>query len=329
MKPLLYLVILFIGMIPLSNKQKINGFNFVAEKTSVANNGFDDIVRLNSKWVAWNPYAYCDMKTGHIKRSTQWQWAGETMEGCSKAIELARRKGLKFMLKPHVWLSDHSYTGVMALNATQWANWQKGYTEYILDFAKLAQKYQVELFCIGTEQNASIKNDPEYWQGLIKAIRNVYKGELTYAGNWDTYKSCTFWKEMDYIGIDAYFPISEKAAPSVGELQEQWQKWKTDIYGVHKQYNKPILFTEFGYRSTEYTTKEPWKDVTPDNYCESCQAKAFQATFNSLWKEPWIAGGFVWKWFEPNKSVKYENSKSYFIKGKLAEQTIAENFGRY
>ncbi|MBL4656320.1 MAG: glycoside hydrolase [Bacteroidia bacterium] len=326
MKALPYFILFLFAISYHSYSQKINGVNFVAEKTIISNTGFDHLININSKWVAWVPYAFCDMKTGHIQQNTYWQWQGETLKGCETAIQLAKSKGLKVMIKPHVWLSDHSYTGVMQLNRAQWLNWQTDYTKYILDFANLAQKYNVELFCIGTEQYASIKNYPQYWQSLIKEVRKVYKGKITYAGNWDTYKNCPFWSELDYIGIDAYFPISEKANPSIDELQQNWQKWKIEIYAFHKLHNKAILFTEFGYRSTEYATKEPWKDVTPDKYCESCQADAFQATFNTLWKESWIAGGFIWKWFEPNKSVVHENSKSYFVKEKLAEKTITKNF---
>jgi glycosyl hydrolase family 113 len=311
------------------HSQKINGVNFVAEKTVVSANGFDHLIQLNSNWVAWIPYAFCDMKTGRLHKNTKWQWQGETLSGTEEAIRLAKSRGLKVMIKPHIWLSDHSFTGKMQLERVHWVNWQEDYTNYILEFAKLAQQYNVELFCIGTEHHSSVINDPEYWKNLIKAVRKVYHGKLTYAANWDNYMELPFWNQLDYIGIDAYFPLSDKANPSVAELQQKWQKWKVELYALFRQHNKKILFTEFGYRSTEYTTKNPWEDVTQDNYCESCQANAYQAAFNSVWKEDWVAGGFIWKWFEPGKSIKYENSKSYFVKEKLAEKTIAEHFKGY
>ncbi|MBL4587376.1 MAG: glycoside hydrolase, partial [Flavobacteriales bacterium] len=281
---------------------------------------------INANWVAWVPYAFCDVKTGHLKQHTDWQWKGETPEGTVAAIKLAKRNGLKVMLKPHVWLSNHSFTGTMHLKKAQWQIWKTDFEAYILYFAKLAQANNVELFCIGTEQFAAIQHDPEFWLQLITEVRKIYKGKLTYAANWDTYKRCHFWKELDFIGIDAYMPISEKATPTAEQLQRNWKFWKIAIRATSRKYDTPVLFTEFGYRTTEYATTEPWKGVTEHTYCEPCQATAFQAVFNTFWSEEWFAGGFIWKWFEPNRSVSYEHAKSYFAKGKLAEKTITNQF---
>jgi biotin synthase-like enzyme len=54
----------------------------------------------------------------------------------------------------------------------------------ILDFAQLAQNENIELFCFGTLGNAVAKR-PEYWSQLIKKIKKIYSGKLTYAANWD------------------------------------------------------------------------------------------------------------------------------------------------
>ncbi len=323
---LIPLIFLFTSQFQIGLAQKIAGVNFVAEKSAVSVNGFDQLKRINSNWVSWVPYAYCDVKTGNIHQSTKWQWEGESLTGTEKAIKLARDKGLKIMIKPHIWLSDHSFGGRLQMADTNWINWQEDYAHYILTFAQLAEKYQVELFCIGTEQEASTKKNPIFWQNLIQGTREIYSGKITYAANWDEYTRVPFWKELDYIGIDAYFPISTKANPSIIELEKKWNKWKSEIYATYSIYKLPILFTEFGYRTTEYTTKKPWEDVTIDTYCESCQANALQANFNTFWNEQWIAGGFIWKWFEPNKSVRHENEKSFFIKGKLAEEIVAKNY---
>jgi len=303
--------------------------NFVAEKTIISENGFDGLKSINANWVAWVPYAFCDVKTGQLEQNPDWQWKGETIEGVEAAISLAQKNGLKVMLKPHVWLSDHSFTGTMHLEKDAWKRWQKDFSTYILNFAKLAQKNKVALFCIGTEQFASIKNDPGFWLQLIKQIREVYTGKLTYAANWDTYKNCTFWQQLDYIGIDAYMPISEKAIPTKKQLIHNWGFWKRAILATQKKYKRPIIFTEFGYRTTKFATVEPWKGVTEKTYCEPCQAVAFEAVFDVFWSENWFAGGFIWKWFEPKKSVLRENKKSYFIKNKLAEKTVAEHFESY
>ncbi len=319
-------LISFLTQISLSHAQKITGVNFVAEKSAIAEDGFDQLKQINSEWISWVPYAYCDVETGNIHHRTKWQWEGESITGTEKAIKLAKSKGLKVMLKPHIWLSDHSFCGKLQMKEPNWKNWQADYTHYILNFAQLAEKHNVEIFCIGTEQEAAITRDPKFWEGLISGIRSIYSGEITYAANWDEYSRVPFWKQLDYIGIDAYFPISTEATPSISELELSWGKWKKEIYTTHYKFNIPVLFTEYGYRTTEFTTQNPWESVTKEAYCESCQSDALQAKFNTFWNEKWIAGGFIWKWFEPNKSVRHENEKSFFIYGKIAESTVAKNY---
>ena len=86
-----------------------------------------------------------------------------------------------------------------------------------------------------------------YWQKIIKEIRKIYKGKLTYAANWDEFKRVAFWKDLDFIGIDAYFPLSNKKSPTIAEYELGWKLHKSEILKVQKQFNKPVIFTEFGY----------------------------------------------------------------------------------
>ncbi len=309
--------------------QKITGVNFVAERSSIEENGFDQLQQINSDWISWVPYAYCDVKTGKIYHKTKWQWEGESIIGTEKAIKLAKSKGFKIMVKPHIWLSDHSFCGNLDMPDQNWNIWKEDYTLYILTFAQLAEKHGVELFCIGTEQEAATKKDPLYWENLITGIRSVYSGKITYAANWDEYTRVPFWHKLDYIGIDAYFPISTESNPSISDLENKWIKWKSEIQNLQSSYNLPILFTEFGYRTTNFATQSPWESTTKEAYCEDCQSKALQAKFNTFWNEDWFAGGFIWKWFEPNKSIQNEDKKSFSIVGKLAEKTVANHYDQF
>jgi len=306
--------------------QKITGVNFVAEKTSVDSNAFVHLKTINPKWMSWSPYAFCDKTTGKISFNHPWQWEGESLEGTAKAIELSHASGLKVMIKPHIWMSDNSYTGTINLTDSAWIIWKATYKKYILSFAVLAQKHQVELLCIGTEQYAAIKKDSKYWFQLIDEIKAVYKGKLTYAENWDSYSFCPFWSKMDYIGVDAYFPLSTKAKPSIKKLKREWWLWKKQLEDVSQRYNKKIVFTEFGYKASEYTTVKPWEHNTDKTYCEQCQVNALSAMFLEIWTNEWFAGGFIWKWYEKEKSIKQSHKKSFSFQGKLAEKLIQETF---
>jgi hypothetical protein len=63
----------------------------------------------------------------------------------------------------------------------------------------------MELFCFGTELGIQSQKRLQYWAQLIVKKKNI-KGKLTYAANWDDFDK-PFWNELDYIGIDAYFPF--------------------------------------------------------------------------------------------------------------------------
>ena len=120
--------------------QKITGVNFVAEKTTVDSNAFDDLKRINTKWMSWSPYAFCSIKTGQISFNHKWQWEGESLEGTAKAIDLAKQSGLKVMIKPHVWMSDNSYTGTIKLSDSSWVNWKKSYKKVLVEFCDSCSK---------------------------------------------------------------------------------------------------------------------------------------------------------------------------------------------
>ena len=82
-----------------------------------------------------------------------------------------------------------------------------------------------------------------FWNHLIKEIKKVYTGKLTYAANWDNYENVTFWKKLDYSGIDAYFPLSDAKTPSLQNCFIGWESHFKMIKNLSKEVNKPVIFT--------------------------------------------------------------------------------------
>ena len=192
-------------------------------------------------------------------------------------------------------------------------------------YAKAAQKIVADILFIGTELEKFVENRPKYWTSLIEKIRKVYKGKLTYAANWDEYKRTPFWEQLDFIGIDAYFPLSDKKSPTVQEFEEGWQPHKTLIKKLQSQYNKPILFTEFGYRSMDYTGKEPWDSKRIEGAVNlEAQKNGLQAIHNQFWKEEWFAGGFIWKWFHRHDKVGGLDNNRFTPQNKPAENLLKQ-----
>jgi hypothetical protein len=234
------------------------------------------------------------------------------------------------MLKPQIWVWRGEYTGsIKMLNETDWEILENSYSKFILEYVHLAQDLKVDMFCIGTELEQFVVNRPKFWECLITKIRTLYKGKLTYASNWNEFTRITFWDKLDYIGINAYFPISDEKTPSVAGCIEGWGKYKDAIRAQQKQYNKPILFTEFGYRSVDFAGKEPWnssRDLIGVNL--TAQTNATEALFREFWNEDWFAGGFIWKWYHNHKIAGGKDDSRFTPQNKPVEKIIKDYFSR-
>lgn len=310
-------------------QKKINGISFVASREEVVQSQVEEVLKVNANSAAVMPFGFM-RETVHpeIIFDTDRQWFGETKKGAKQYIELLQKNGIAVMLKPQIWVWKGVFTGTITMQTeAQWKELEDSYDSFILSYAQLAEETQVPIFCIGTELEKFVENRPEYWQRLISKIRKVYTGKLTYAANWDEYKRTPFWKELDYIGIDAYFPLSEAKTPTLEDLRKGWQPWKTKIVEVAKVNDKKVLFTEFGYRSMDFTAKKPWLvDRTQEGVNLQAQVNAKKAIFQEFWAEDWFAGGYVWKWFVKHEKSGGSADNRFTPQNKPAQEVIESHY---
>jgi hypothetical protein len=259
-----------------------------------------------------------------ITHNTNRQWFGETKSGLLQYAKEFQKNEVKVMVKPQIWVWRGEFTGNIEMDSEEkWIILQESYSEFILTYAKAAQEIKADILCIGTELEKFVMQRPKYWQKLIVEIRKIYKGKLTYAANWDEFKRVSFWSEVDFIGVDAYFPLSDKKSPTVQELEIGWKPHKEEIIKIQKQFNKPILFTEFGYRSVDFNAVKPWNSNRVEGSVNlQAQVNGLQAIHNQFWKEDWFVGGFVWKWFHNHDKVGGETNNRFTPQNKPAEDLI-------
>lgn len=310
--------------------KKLKGVSFVATSKPIGIETYEPLKNLNATWITLMPYGFArttDATFTYNDGSNANQYWGETPAGIAACISMAHEKGLKVMVKPHVWLSGGAFTGDMDFKTdTEWQKFEPQYAKYVLRFAKVADSLHAESFCMATEFKTFVQKRPTFWNQLIKDIKTIYKGKLTYAENWDSYSQVPFWNQLDFIGIDAYFPLSDEQNPSLQTIKKGWSSTIKDLDKFSKKEQKPILFTEFGYRSIDYAVSKPWDSYTsyPDN--ENLQANAYQAFFDEIWQKEWFAGAFVWKWFP---TVNIDKSRDKFSpQGKKAEIVLKENYAK-
>ncbi|WP_047550741.1 glycoside hydrolase family 113 [Psychroserpens sp. Hel_I_66] len=305
--------------------ETINGVSFVASRDVVDETHTNPVVNVGANYAAIMPFGFLkSLDHPEIVHNTDRQWFGETRVGAKQYIEELRKKNIKIMVKPQIWVWNGEFTGkITMIDDEKWIELEQSYSSFILEYAELAQETNAEILCIGTELENFIKQRPEFWHDLISKIKTVYKGKLTYAANWDEFKRTPFWGELDYIGIDAYFPVSDQKTPTVEDCKAGWQSHKKIIKAIADEHKKPILFTEYGYRSMDYTGKEPWQS---DHKIQSLnfegQSNATEALLDEFWNEEWFAGGFVWKWFHAHDRVGGKEDNQFTPQNKPVEKII-------
>ncbi|WGH74852.1 glycoside hydrolase [Tenacibaculum tangerinum] len=326
---LLLVSCVFLGSSCTSQSKKINGISFVASSKEVTSQHLHHVKKVSANYVALMPFAFIKSLTSpKVIYNSKNQWFGETEAGVKQYAKEFQKSNIKIMLKPQIWVWRGQYTGTIKMDSeAKWRELEQSYEDFILVFAKVAEEINATVFCVGTELEEFIKNRPEYWKKLIKKIRNVYSGKLTYAANWDEFKRVDFWQELDFIGIDAYFPLSDQKSPSIEELERGWQAHKNTIVELQNKFSKPVLFTEYGYRSINFVGKEPWTSSRIEgNVNLENQQKALQALYNQFWNEDWFAGGFVWKWFYNHKEVGGPTNNRFTPQNKPGELTIKKRY---
>ena len=295
---------------------------------------FDQAVRDNVEWVAMTPFGWQrGLNAPDVFRSDQVEVWAPTDDQIRRAVETAHDAGLRVMLKPHLWLTEsRGWRAEIAMtNDADWAAWFKAYGEFILHHAREADSLGIEMLCIGTELAGTVAREAE-WRELIAAVRAVYKGQLTYAANWDgEFENVAFWDALDAIGVQAYFPLSEERVPSVAELTHAWTPHAERIARVATSFDRSVIFTEVGYRSVVSTAARPWEwgmYFPFERVSKEAQVNCYQAMFDTFWNKPWFGGLYVWTWYpyaEPNSGYL---GRGFTPMGKPAENVMARWFGK-
>ncbi len=323
LKAAVLLFFLCVGNISAQNK--IGGITMVSPPRAFSSDPMAEISHTNANWVALVPFGFSRKGQPEVNFGSTHQWWGERIEGVTESLKLAKKNGLKVMLKPQVWIPE-GWVGEMDFDTeTDWIKWEESYRSYIMTFVKLASAHDVEMICIGTEYRISILKREKYWRKLIEDIRTSYTGKLTYSSNWDSYEKVPFWDALDYIGISAYFPLSDVDTPPTLLLSYRWNKHVKRLEKISEKLQKKILFTEYGYLSVDGAAGKTWeleKQVKSLNINEQAQANGYEALFSAFWHKDFWAGGFLWKWFPEGSGHEGYPERDYTPQNKKASKIL-------
>lgn len=215
-------------------------------------------------------------------------------------IRLAKSKNFIVQLRPFLGLkasfsNPDSGVGRWNITPTDYDLWFENYSAILKKYAAIAQQEGVPTFGIGSEMKSMAANSAK-WGQVIKKVREVYKGKIIYAGNWDEFTSggpfendLGWLSEVDLIGIDAYFPLNVGQNPSVSDLVSTWGNWAS-IFERVKGRGKRVIVSEIGITPNEYFDK-PWITSTEASNL-SAQEKYYRAAIEFFRGK--VSGMYFW-----------------------------------
>lgn len=201
--------------------------------------------------------------------------------------------------------------------------WFASYSAYILQYAALAEEYSLDFLVIGTELT-SMEQYTERWVTLIREVRMVYGGALTYSSN-QLISQTMPWHELDVISVDAFLELNAPEEASVAEIEEAWQRWKEPLLVTAATLNLPLIFTEIGVTSQVGAHRRSW--IWDHNTAVSLEAqRRYYEASCRVWKSE-LAGMYWWMidaniWMIENPAL----DASFSPLGKPAEMEIAHCF---
>ena len=248
---------------------------------------------VGANWVSIHPYAHVSRRTGEVR----WSANGRT-DHMVKPSRWAHELGLKIMFKPHLaYWGEFSWRGEVGWPAgdPRWQRFHQSYHDWIVHLAQVAADEDVDLFVVGTELRQT-ESDTAFWTGLTKDVRAVYGGPITYASNWDDFERVGFWKELDYVGVQGYFPLARGPEPTAAAIRDGWRVPLSAMERVSRAAGRPVILTEIGYTNGSSAASEPWLSTRGEG-ASDLQARCLRTALEVARETAFIKGLFIWKWF--------------------------------
>ncbi len=292
----------------------------------------DELVRLGANAVSITPFGRLwSLRSTQISMDFELPYA-QNRRNVARMIAQAKARGLRVLLIPHLWVETGGWRGeIDPGSAAGWAAYQASYRRFILAWARDAEAFGADALSIGVECKSWSGRFGDYWSKLIADVRGVFHGQLTYSANWDEAEGVLFWDQLDFIGINAFYPLAQTHGAS-DAAYAQGAAQALDRLGVlARTLQKPVVLVEIGYTTRTDAAVEPWlwpDDMTNVTVDEHEQARALSALASAAASRPWIYGFFLWRYYANLDDVSQEAIWGFSPHGKQAEPVLQAIFGR-
>lgn len=289
------------------------------------------IQRMGGNWISLTPFGRIwDLEPTGVDQSFEAP-ATQTAAAVRRAVAQAHARGLKAIIVPHLWAETGGWRGeIDPKSDADWRRWAQGYRRFVLSWAAVAAASQADMLAMGVELRSWVTTThAASFSELIRDVRRIYAGPLTYAANWDDVHDTVIWGELDVIALNAFFPLAEKKGASFAALLAESERLSVGIRELSQRWGKPVVFNEIGYTTRPDPALRPWewpdsmKNVTVD---QRAQADAYRALLAPFLDEPWFMGFFVWRWYADPYDMSQEGEWGFSPFGKQAELVLRDAF---
>jgi hypothetical protein len=290
----------------------------------------DELVALGANAIAVTPFGRIwSLDSTEIMMDFEAPYA-DNRAAIGRMIEQARARGLRVLLVPHLWVETPGWRGEMDPGSPErWAEFRQAYRRFVLAWARDAQRFGADAFSIGVECKSWSGRFGAYWTELIAKVRASFDGALTYSANWDEIDGVLFWDQLDWIGVNAFYPLAHENGASTASYLETAAAVASNLAAVGRLHDKPVVMLEVGYTARPNAAVEPWlwpddmQDVRVD---EAEQARALWALASQAIAQPRIAGFFLWRYYTYLYDVSQEAPWGFSPHAKLASTVLADLF---
>ncbi len=310
----------------------LKGFNFAHEGYGIYNGytsrkateSLQKQKRMGSNAISIVPYSFIrggeDATPSYLSLNNSAR--GENDQGVIHSAYEAKQLGMSVLLKPQVFVGG-SWSGAMDFKTeTQWQSFFNYYYRWIRHYAFLAEIHNIAMFSVGVEFSKATLTHEADWTKMIKNLRGLYSGKLTYCANWgEEFETINLWEDLDFIGINSYYPLSDSNDATDTELKANFKTVTSKIERIYNKHKKPIVFTEIGFRSLNAPWKLPYSDGDNTIFNEEHQDRAYNVVFEGIENKPWCAGILWWK-FPSYLEYRGRENISFTPNNKKAEHTV-------
>jgi hypothetical protein len=293
--------------------------------------GLDEAVRLGATWISLTPFGRAwDLKALGVAQSFELPLA-DNRRSVLRAVKQAHARGLKVLLVPHLWVETGEWRAQIDPETTDdWRRFAESYHAFVVGWARLAALAHVDMLAAGVELRSwlTTTHAPSF-APILRDIRAVYPGPLTYAANWDDVEQTVILGELDVIGINAFYPLTDKPNASDADLVRGGLEVAQKVGALAELWNKPVMFCEFGYTARTDPALRPWE--WPDHMSgvavdARAQAAAYRGLLAGMLQSRPLVGAFAWRLYADPDDLSQEAEWGFSPRGREAELWLRDAF---